>query len=117
MHLLPERLIEWKVAGGWTAAQARRTTHDHVHACRGGWFTSAWWLVEFESGRLAALATTGRAPGHKDKDKEWPKPQWRTQTRQGLSSVRSKQAPATPRDVAWTPATILKFLRGRPPSS
>ena len=43
MHLLPERLIEWVVVGGWAAAQARRTTHGCVHACTGGWFTSAWW--------------------------------------------------------------------------
>ena len=45
MHLLPERPIEWKVVGGWTAAQAHRTTHDRVHAFTGGWFTSAWWIL------------------------------------------------------------------------
>ena len=43
--------------------------------------------------------------------------QWQTQTRQGLSSVRSKQAPATPRGVAWTPAAVLEILSGRPPWS
>ena len=30
-----------------------------------------------------------------------------------LSSMRSKQAPVTQRGVAWTPATILKFLQRR----
>ena len=42
-----------------------------------------------------------------------PKPQWRTHTRRGLPSMRSKQAPATQRGVAWPPAKILKFLKRR----
>ena len=49
--------------------------------------------------------------------KESPEPQWQTQTRKGLPRVRSTQAPATPRGVAWTPATILLFLKRRPPRS
>ena len=59
MHLLPERLIEWKVVGGWATVQARRTTHGRFMRFTGGRFTSAWWNSN-PGGWRAALATGQR---------------------------------------------------------